>query len=242
MPYLTWISDNDLRQIIKGVLDVGIKKKSLVNTQFQKNVIDPFSAIFEASAFTVDHQTWKDSEMIRQCQKTLQNHIGDLHQKILGQVIGWVNLKVGSASGVDLENKNKRIIAEVKNKHNTISLGSLGEQYDKLAKLVNPKASKYFGYTVYFVNIIPKKPLRFNEPFTPNDKTTGSKCAVNSNIRIIDGASFYELVTGDKNALKDLYKVLPLIIEDIFQKDYKQSTFKIPDKLLFEKYFTDAFG
>lgn len=159
MSYLTWISDTDLRKIVKNVLDVGIKKKSSVGKHFQKNVIDPFSSIFEASAFGVDHQTWKQSEMIRQCQKTLQNHIGDLHQKVLGSVSGWDNLLVGSASGVDLENTNKKIIAEVKNKHNTISLGSLGDQYHKLADLVNPKASKYFGYTVYFVNIIPKNRL-----------------------------------------------------------------------------------
>lgn len=36
------------------------------------------------------------NETTRQAQKTLQNHIGDFHQNILGSVDGWINLKVGS--------------------------------------------------------------------------------------------------------------------------------------------------
>jgi hypothetical protein len=240
MAYLNYIDDDDgLEQIIKSILDIGIERKKEAEKKFTQNVIDPFGSLFEAAAFNVDHKTWKNSETIRQCQKTLQNHVGDLHQKILGKVIGWTDLEKGSV--IDLLNEDKKIIAEVKNKYNTVTGGKLADQYYSLDRLVMPKASIYRGHTAYFVTIIPKNPLRFNKPFQPSDKEKGAKCPENELIRIIDGASFYALVTGDENALYDFYTVLPNIIENIFSKCYDQAGFRIPDKAAFSKYFDMAY-
>ena len=77
-----------------------------------------------------------------------------------------------------------------------------------------PKASIYKGYTSYYVSIIPKKKTRFNKAFVPSDKEKGAKCPINESIREIDGPSFYHLVTGETNALSDLYNVLPKVIEE----------------------------
>jgi hypothetical protein len=44
-------------------------------------------------------------------------------------------------------------------------------------------------------------------------KVKGQKCPLNQHIREIDGASFYSLVTGDENALEDLFDVLPEVIK-----------------------------
>lgn len=177
--------------------------------------------------------------MVRQCQKTLTNHIGNLHQKILGQVTGWQDLGTGGI--VDLVCPSKQIIAEVKNKYNTVTGGKLAEQYYSLERLVTPKASQYKDYTAYFVNIIPKKPERFDLPFQPSDKDKGIKCPVNENIRIIDGASFYTLVTGREEAIQEFYDALPLVIEDIFRTDYGLPNFTLPDKDLFKEYFLAAY-
>jgi len=239
MTYLEYISDDKLIEIVKSILDVGIKKKRSAEVDFTKNVIDPFGSIFETAAFDVNHETWKSSELIRQSQKTLQNHIGDFHQKVLGSVDGWEDLGVGSV--VDLKHRDSKIIAEVKNKYNTVTGGKLADQYYSLERLVTPKASSYKGYKAYFVNIIPKKPVRFDKPFQPSDKDKGAKCPLNESIRIIDGASFYELVTGQATALEDLHKVLPKVIEDIFKDVYKKKGFKIADKKEFSKYFSLAF-
>jgi len=239
MSYLTYISDEELTCIVKGVLDVAIERKKKAKAKFNKNVIDPFGSLFESAAFDVDHTTWKESEMIRQCQKTLQNHIGDLHQKILGHVVGWGDLGTGSV--VDLINKDKQIIAEVKNKYSTVTGGKLADQYYSLERLVMPKASSYKGYTAYFVNIIPKKPELYDKAFEPSDKDKGSKCPKNEQIRIIDGNSFYALVTEQKNALEELYKVLPKVIEDIFENSYGKKGFKVKDKSKFAEYFDLAY-
>ncbi len=239
MGYLNYISNDNIEKIIKDILDIGIKRKREAEKKFTKNVIDPFGSIFDAAVSDIDHKTWKISETVRQCQKTLQNHVGALHQKMLGKVDRWEDLGTGSV--VDLICKEKKIIAEVKNKYNTVSAGSLASEYYSLERLVMPKSSKYQGYISYFVTIIPKKPERFNHLFTPSDKDKGAKCPANEFIRTIDGASFYTLVTGQESALSDFYTALPTIIENIFERYYKQPGFKIADKEEFSKYFDLAY-
>ncbi|PCK05784.1 MAG: restriction endonuclease [Alteromonadaceae bacterium] len=239
MAYIEYLDDEVSKALVKDVLDIGRVKKDAVIKDFQKNVIDPFASLFDSAVSDVDHNTWKSSEMVRQCQKTLTNHIGNLHQKILGNVSGWEDL--GTGSEVDLVCHQQKIIAEVKNKHNTVTGGKLADQYKTLANLVNPKASRFRGYTAYFVNIIPKKPERFNKCFTPSDKSTGMQLAADEGIRIIDGASFYSLVSLRENALEELYDALPKIIEAIFRNDYGLPDFSIPDQSMFRQYFIDAY-
>lgn len=167
------------------------------------------------------------------------NHVGCLHQNILGDIPGWKN----SNNMIDLECADKKIIAEIKNKHNTVTGVKLSDQYRTLRELIMPKKSAYYGYTAFFVNVIPKKPGRFCELFTPSDNSTGEKCQENEKIRIIDGASFYALATGEENALMNFYNVLPTVIEDIFKFNYNDAKFKIcdKDKIEFSKYFTMAY-
>jgi hypothetical protein len=211
MPYLNWISDIDLENEVKQLLSIAKGAQKAAVDDFGKNVIDPFAAIFEIAGFEIDYDEWLKSETNRQAQKTLQNHIGDFHQNILGYCNGVTNMKVGNV--IDLVSEDNRAIAEIKNKYNTISGGKLSDLYYSLDKLVSPKASIYKGYTAYYVAVIPKKGKRYNKPFTPSDKDKGQKCPINENIREIDGASFYSLVTGNDNALEDLYNVLPEVIK-----------------------------
>lgn len=239
MSYLKYIDDEKLTCLVKSVIEVGINRKKEAEEKFVKNVIDPFGSVIEVAAFDVDHEFWKVSETIRQCQKTLQNHIGELHQKILGNVPGWQDLDKGGI--VDLVNPQRKIIAEIKNKYNTVTGGKLADQYYSLERLVSPKASQYKGFTSYFVNIIPKKPERFDRVFIPSDKDKGMRCAANDKIRIIDGASFYSLVTGRENALAEFYSALPQVIESIFRHDYSVEDYELPDKSEFQKYFDLAY-
>ena len=217
MAYLNWISDTDLITIVRSILDKAFEIKKLAKTNMNKNVIDPFSSLFQISGFQLDYDNWLDGEINRQAQKSLQNHIGDFHQNILGSVKGWDNLKVGTV--IDLVNKNRKIIAEVKNKHNTVKKSDLAGIYETLDKAISNKLSIYKDYTAYYVVIIPPKLSRINKPFEPSDNKQGKRKAVNQNIREIDGASFYELVTGDKDALRNLFLILPTVIKDIIGKE-----------------------
>ncbi len=234
MALLHWISDNDLISHVKILLNTAIIAKKKSTTQFGKNVIDPFGALFEIAGFNISYNTWEASETVRQAQKSLQNSIGDFHQNILGNVNGWTNKKKGWI--IDLESSSLKIVAEVKNKYNTVKQSDLSKLYYALENTVNGKNSIYRGYTAYYVTIIPKKNIRFNQLFTPSDNSIGARCPPNNNIREIDGASFYSMVTGDTNALFDLYSILPKVIDQCLGGGFPS----IPPQLLI--YFRNAFG
>ena len=234
MSYLSWIRDEDLKKEVDTLLSVAKNAQLKATNKFGKNVIDPFAAMFEISGFELDYETWMKSETTRQAQKTLQNYIGEFHQSILGYSNGWDNLKTGKV--IDLMSEDKKIIAEVKNKYNTISGGKLSDLYYSLDNLVSPKSSIYKGYIAYYVAIIPKKGLRYNRPFTPSNKAIGSKCPTNNYIREIDGASFYSIVTGIDNALEELFEVLPEVI-----KVCSFGKYQVENKAVLREFFNLAY-
>jgi len=239
MALLEYITDEDFFDEIAYLLKKAKEKRDSAEKTFNSNVIDPFGALFEAPGFH-SHNEWKNSEITRQRQKTIQNHVGTFHQKILGHVYGWQDMGIGGI--VDLVNEDKKIIAEVKNKYSTVTGGDLADKYKGLFELISPKHSKFKDYCAYFVNIIPRKPIRSDIPFTPSDKASGTLCPSNPNIRIIDGASFYQLVTGRRDALKELHTALPYAIEHVLNERLAQHGFLIPDRDSFIKYFELAYG
>ena len=136
---------------------------------------------------------------------------------------------------IDLVCREEKIIAEIKNKFNTISGGKLSELYYSLDRLIMPQNSIYKNYTAYYVPVIPKKPARYNKAFVPSDKEKKVKCPVNEKIRETDGASFYDMVTGKANSLEELFQVLPSVITGITGK-------KIHDKEKLIVFFKMAYG
>lgn len=234
MAFLKWITDKNLKDAVTHLLNKSEEAKVNAKDEFGKNVIDPFSAMFEMAGFDVSYGAWLKNETNRQAQKTLQNHVGDFHQTVLGFSDGWKNMKTGNV--MDLVSEKHKIIAEVKNKFNTISGGKLADLYHSLQGQVMPKNSLYKGYTAYYVAIIPKKPKRYNIEFTPSDKEDGEKCPANKNIREIDGASFYDLVSGHENALENLFDVLPEVILECSEGKYK-----INGKEKLKKFFNAAY-
>jgi hypothetical protein len=213
MAKLSWISDADLNAAVKHLLDKATAAKVAAEKKFGKNVIDPFSALFEIAAFGLSYEDWKKSEAARQAQKTLQNHVGGFHQNILGSISGWENLEVGNE--VDLVNRNAKIIAEIKNKYNTVKGSDKSGLYHTLDDLTMRKSSRFRGYTSYYVVVIPNRKAKFDQLFTPSDKSKGAKCPPNELIREIDGASFYDLATGHTNSLKELFDVLPSVVSEV---------------------------
>ncbi len=233
MSYLNFISDDNLKSIVTEILTVAKSAIESANSNPDRNVIDPFSVIFEMAGFNLSYDQWRDNEGRRQAQKSLMNHIGDFHQRILGSVKGWEDLRIGNV--IDLKCEEKRIVAEVKNKHNTISGKDLVSLYDNLENQVMPIHSTFRGYTAYYVEVIPKKSKRYDIPFTPSDNRTRSRRASNERIRKIDGHSFYSLVTGQNDALDELFSVLPDVITEC-------SEYRFNNKQALRDVFKKAFN
>ena len=204
---LTWIPEDKLLEICKNTIKAGAPETEEVS---YKNMVDPFSALFDMAINNMTYDDWKGAEIRRQHQKRLQNAIGKFHQDVLGAIDGWENLNVGE--GIDIQNKGRKIFAEIKNKHNTVKGSDLPRVYDELKTFLKP------GYTGYYVQILAKS--KFNRPFVPSDNLKTEKAESNERIREIDGRSFYALATGSKTAFDDLYEVLPCLLQEITRGEF----------------------
>lgn len=233
MPQLSFISDEVLSRAVKNLLDVATNARKKADKDFNRNVIDPFAVLFEMSGFQTDGETWLTGEKNRQAQKTLQNHVGTFHQAILGNIEGWSDLGTGGV--VDIICPDRKIIAEIKNKHNTVKGSDKVKVYDLMERAVMTKGHQYKGFTGYYVEVIPKSAARYDKPFTPPDNQTGQPRTANPLIRQIDGYSFYASATGVSDALSQLFAALPDVIESC-------SSYRFADRSFVGQFFQKAYG
>lgn len=80
-------------------------------------------------------------------QRQRQMKEGELAQILIGNWIGWEDLKIGHSSGIDVRKKDNSIIMDVKNKWNTCNSSSQKALFDKLSKYKkeNPETRCIWG-------------------------------------------------------------------------------------------------
>lgn len=199
------------------------------------NNLDPFSAVLLSAQNDMNIENWFKSEEVRQLGKTEQNFIGILHQELISCFDGVEDLGTGKL--LDTVCKDKKIIAEVKNKFNTTKGNHKVAIYDDIKIKLSDK--RYSGYTGYYVEVISKKPNRYNKLFTPSDNKTKNKRLENEKIRVIDGVSFYDLISGQENTLENLFddiiKIIPALMNEytMLTDNFSAKEFKA----LFNKVF-----
>lgn len=203
-----------------------------------RNTLDCFSASLDALVQEITMEQWLAQEKDRQVQKTKQNAIGTLHEDIMSSIPGVENLPVGNL--IDIVCHDKKIVAEIKNKHNTTKGNHKVQIYRDLSKALEGLED----YTAYYVEILPKGAKAYNVPFTPSDNQTNSRLAERPDIRVIDGKSFYTLLTGNANALVEVYMNLPQIVADIIFEEFgvQMSPKKVVASEYFAHNFTKAYG
>lgn len=65
MGSLSWISDEALIKAVRHLLATAKKATLKASKEVDKNVTDPFAAIFEIAGFEIDYPTWLKSEKNR---------------------------------------------------------------------------------------------------------------------------------------------------------------------------------
>lgn len=165
--------------------------------------IDPLAALLHMTFSNVSRDLWFNIEKTRRLDKALTNKIGFFHEYVLQSIPEWEK----PPHGFDLRNETKKIIIEVKNKYNTMNSGSTREVFEKSERFVNANN----GWTVYLAQIIAKSG-RCDEPWVISGRTG------NPAIRKIDGATLYDIVTGEEEALKRTYEMIPKALENINHK------------------------
>ncbi len=205
---LKFIKNADLFKHVKETVEkyrfqIDLKK-------FNKNLIDPIKLTFDSKIYKKDISDVIESEVIRQLDKSNTNHIGYFHQNIFKYIgKGWSVPDLG----YDIINTKKHYYIEMKNKHNTMNSSSSQKTYMRMQNtlLKNPKAK------CMLVEVIAKNSqnIIWNVSLDNNPVS-------NENIRRVSIDKFYEIVTGETDAFKQLCEVFPKVIDDII-KDTKFS-------------------
>lgn len=213
MQWLPFMSNQDFIDVLSDIKNRADEAKVKAKKQFSRNTIDPFAALFQMELLSIDANRWQSVEEHRQVEKSLQNHIGEFHQKLISTFSGWETTHKDNV--IDVIHEKRQIIAEIKNKHNTIKGSDLHGVRQKLRDLVRKKGQKTQGYTAYLVEIIPKKKERYDVPFVTSDHTSGQPSEADELVRRVDGATFYEIATGDPDALRKVFKAIPLGLKEL---------------------------
>ncbi len=190
---ISWISEKDLDRHIKTLLESARRAHANAADRRNKNVVDPFLSLLIASTFECTSvKELASLQNIESASRGMSNALGTFHQNILASVKGWENHN----AGYDLVCPEKMILAEVKNKWNTMNSSNRRQVENDLDTAIRQKAGNWNGYLAL---IIPKEPQRY-------------KRLITSRVFEIDGASFYHIVTGDPNAIHDLFYHLCAVV------------------------------
>lgn len=189
MPTFDWLPDAALEAATTTFARSIAKCREERQARSRRNVLDPFSLIAVAHVFGAnsadDALSYADMSAIVGC---IGNALGRFHQQVLGGANGWRD----HDRGFDLICEEGQRLAEIKNKHNTMNDSNRRQVEDDLKAALRQREQ---GWTAYLAIIIPRKPERYLKELAPN-------------LFEIDGASFYEVVSGRNNALHDVLDYL----------------------------------
>lgn len=190
MPQFSWIQDGQFEDAVEEFKKRIIDCKNKASKRIEINVLDPFSFAGLAHVFKPDTVeeliNYGETASAISC---VGNALGNFHQSVLGSANGWQLHN----RGYDLESEEMKILAEIKNKHNTMNSANRKKVIENLEIAISQKPR---GWTGYLVHIIPKFPKRYCRKVANND------------VFETDGATFYELVSGKPNALHEVLDAL----------------------------------
>lgn len=209
---LTWIDNEKLFQVSVDVF------KGVFSTKKTRIPEDPFLVVAHGGIAGIGFAESLKFEEARRINRSLSNAIGNWHQHVLGLGEGWRDMEVGQ--GFDLHYPGEHpefggpVIVEVKNKFNTIKASDEAkiwrDLYAAWKTLLGRKGN------AYLIQINSKDSERYDRPWEP------SGVAKSENVRVCDGATAYERIFGQKDALFELFNAFSFIITDVV-KHYDQS-------------------
>ena len=201
---LDFIKNIDLYNHVKETVEK--YRFQIALNEFKKNLIDPIKLTFDSKVYEKNIRKVIESEIIRQKDKSNNNHIGYFNQNIFNFIgEGW-SIPV---SGYDVINTEKSIFVEMKNKHNTMNSSSSQKTYMKMQNTLikNPNA------TCMLVEVIAKKSQNITWVMSLDGERVSSE-----RIRRVSIDKFYEIVTGKPTAFKELCEKLPQVMDDVISE------------------------
>lgn len=213
--YVNFISDEHFLECIKNLHNSYLKAKNNISKKnFYTNKVDTIKLTFDSKFNDIKEEDLIQTEILRQIDKSINNSIGTFHEQILGGIKGF---EIGNLSGFDVKAIDNTLFADIKNKHNTMNSSSSEALFQKLARY----ADTYKNAKCYWVQILAKG--SFNESWKGD---LNGKEYSHSRVFKISGDQFYSLLSGQNDALLQLYKILPLAISDYLKSIESQFSVK----------------
>lgn len=201
--YVSYISDEHLLTCIGNLHNAYLKAKNNVNKKnFYSNKVDTIKLTFDARFNDIDEEKLIQSEILRQIDKSINNSIGTFHEQVLGGISGYES---GNLSGYDIKATDNTLFADIKNKHNTMNSSAAEALFQKLARY----ADSFKKAKCYWVQILAKG--SFCELWSGD---INGKEYSHSRVYKISGDQFYALLSGQKDAMFQLYRAIPTAIKD----------------------------
>jgi len=203
---------------LKESIKESIQKGNIFKSSLFSNVVDPFKMSFDIQKIGI--KEWVNKEVLRQLDKSIEQKMGEFHQRILGGVEGWVDLGIGHE--VDLMKEDKTVYLEIKNKYNTCSSDALKGVRGKLENITreNHEAIGYWAYIISNTVERSGEDIWIKKDFN----------RINA-VRKIWGERVYALVTGQEDALEQIYNTLPIVINDVNKEDEIEDLSELIDQI-----------
>jgi hypothetical protein len=228
-----YIDEKKFKKIIKKFCYSYIPELKDKENTFFRNKIDPMLSIFSMFLNDFNYDSWVSAEKTRQLQKSLENYNGNFQQDLLRSMNGWSKMEI-----LDAVNKEKKMIVDVKNKQYTEKGDKKVASYDSIKSCLAKKV--YKGFTGYFLVMIKNVKSDLDIPFEPPDNKTKTRRPKREDIRIIDGVTFYEKITGDKKFLYKVYQEIPIVLSEILKKEDLKK--EIIEDERFESFYKKTFN
>lgn len=208
--YLSFVSEEHLMECIGSLYASYQKAKAKIDKKnFYSNKVAVFKLTFDSLFNNMAAEDLISSEVMRQIDKSINNSIGTFHEQLLGGIKGY---EMGNLSGYDVKALDHSLFADIKNKHNTMNSSAAEALFQKLKRLADDHKST----KCYWVQILAKN--SFCELWQGD---INGKEYSHSRVYKISGDRFYALLSGKEDALFQLYKVLPIAIEDFLKLQSK---------------------
>ena len=201
--YVSFVSDEHLLQCIANLHQAYQRARQNTSKQtFYKNKVDTIKLTFDARFNGVGEEDLIEAEILRQIDKSTNNSIGTFHEQVLGGIEGFES---GRLQGYDIRALDDTLFADIKNKHNTMNSSSAESLFQKLKHY----ADQHKQAKCYWVQIWAKG--SFCELWRSD---INGKEYSHSRVYKISGDRFYALLSGQEDALYQLYRALPRAIDD----------------------------
>ena len=228
---LSWIDENRLFEVADHVFGRVIAARAS-----KPLPPDPFTLVAQAKMLDEPLRAIVEFDDLRSRNKSLSNAIGLWHQKVLGlsprltelgSSGGGVDLR--TAPGVMLPSWGKPGYFEVKNRFNTIKASDEKDVWDKLKFLAQSN-----GAVSYLVQVIPGVREPYDRPWVPSGRSADER------VRCCDGVTAYAFAFDRPTALRELYRAMPTVLDDVRLEHGLPLVTTIEDDLS-EQLFNDVF-